>query len=61
MLSFINIYDMSPFIYSLQKHQLDVVDKNKKLQKKLEEILPESIKDYEGKSSELKISTSWFY
>lgn len=37
------------FYFSLQKQQLDVVEKNKKLQKKLEEILPESIKDYEGK------------
>lgn len=34
-------------IENLQKQQLDVVEKNKKLQKKLEEILPESIKDYE--------------
>ena len=30
---------------SLQKQQIDMVEKNKKLQKKLEEILPECIKD----------------
>lgn len=43
---------MTSFVhfFSLQKQQLDMVDKNKKLQKKLEEILPESIKDYEGSS-----------
>lgn len=33
------------FFCSLQKQQIDMTDKNKKLQKKLEEILPESIKD----------------
>ncbi|KAL7025429.1 hypothetical protein ACKWTF_013471 [Chironomus riparius] len=32
-------------IENLQKQQIDMVEKNKKLQKKLEEILPESIKD----------------
>lgn len=35
---------------SLQKQQFSMDDKNKKLQKKLEEILPESIKD-EGNNS----------
>lgn len=45
---FVYARPLRSFLYSLQKQQLDMVDKNKKLQKKLEEILPESIKDYEG-------------
>lgn len=39
---------------SLQKQQLDVVEQNKKLQKKLGEIFPENIKDFEGKRIFLK-------
>jgi hypothetical protein len=52
-------YDSNEQLYfnlpknSLQKQQLDVMEKNKKLQKKLEEILPESIKDHEGKKKKL--------
>jgi hypothetical protein len=34
----------------MQKRQLSVDEKNKKLQKKLEEILPESIKDEGNKA-----------
>lgn len=37
---------------SLQKQQIDMIEKNKKLQKKLEEILPESIKDEGRKKDE---------
>jgi hypothetical protein len=33
------------YFNSLQKQQIDMNEKNRKLQKKLEEILPESIKD----------------
>lgn len=44
------------FTSSLQKQQIDMVEKNKKLQKKLEEILPESIKE-EGMPILLLIET----
>ncbi|KAG5670984.1 hypothetical protein PVAND_001210 [Polypedilum vanderplanki] len=46
-------------IENLQKQQIDMIEKNKKLQKKLEEILPESIKDevssYESSRANLDI------
>jgi hypothetical protein len=37
----------------MQKRQLSIDDKNKKLQRKLEEILPESIKD-EGEKTTVR-------
>lgn len=36
-----------------------MVDKNKKLQKKLEDILPDSVKDREGKAAWSGFSYSW--